>query len=68
MDEEVEPSFRQELAALINKYSLENLSDTPDLVLGVYLQGCLSAFNVATRNREKWYGREPADLRTKEEK
>ena len=66
MDEEVEPNFRQELAALINKYSLENLSDTPDFILGEYLQGCLAAFNVATRKREKWYGREPANFSTKE--
>ena len=69
MEEETEPNFRTELVALINKYSIENLSDTPDFILGEYLQGCLATFNIATRKREKWYGRTKviADVATQAE-
>lgn len=48
--------FQKELSALINKHSLENLSDTPDFILAQYLADCLHAFNVATNQRISWYG------------
>lgn len=48
--------FRKELEGLINKHCEENGSNTPDFILAIYLSGCLEAFNVATRNRDKWYG------------
>ena len=47
--------FRKELAALINKHSLENESNTPDFILADYLDKCLYAFDSATRDRTKWY-------------
>ena len=47
--------FVNELEGLINKYSLENKSDTPDFILAAYLVNCLSAFNFATTHRTKWY-------------
>lgn len=49
--------FVHELGALINKYSLENESDTPDFILASFLNDCLNAFNTATRRRDDWYGR-----------
>jgi len=49
--------FEKELTTLINKYSVENGSDTPDFILAKYILGCLSAFNSATKDRESWYGR-----------
>ena len=49
-------SFEEELINLINKYSKENASNTPDFILADYLNGCLLAFNTATIAREKWYG------------
>ncbi len=52
-----ESEFRKELEALINKYSRENLSDTPDFILAEFLGGCLITFEAATRERERWYGR-----------
>ena len=52
-----EQAFERELTALINKYSRENDSNTPDFVLADFLRGCLMAFNIATRSRETWYGR-----------
>lgn len=50
-------SFRKELGALINKYSLENGSDTPDRILAGFLIECLRAFDIAVTSREFWYGR-----------
>lgn len=47
--------FKQELTALINKYSLENGSDTPDFVLAEYLVECLRIFNHTIGDREHWF-------------
>jgi|GEM_PF-2001278 hypothetical protein len=53
------PTFRKEIAAVINRHSKENGSDTPDFLLAEYLSDCLDAFDRTTKAREKWYGREP---------
>lgn len=50
--------FEKELQHLINRYSMENGSDTPDFILAAYLVKCLEAFNATSRHREKWYGKE----------
>lgn len=50
--------FEEELQNLINRYSQENGSNTPDFILAQYLAGCLSAFNQAVQQRETWYGRD----------
>jgi hypothetical protein len=47
--------FKKELEHLINKYSQENASNTPDFILANYLNACLEAFNVASQQREAWY-------------
>jgi hypothetical protein len=52
-----ETEFNRELTALLNKYSKENESDTPDFILASYLIGCLETFNHIQNAREKWYGR-----------
>jgi hypothetical protein len=44
--------FREELEHLINKYSLENGSNTPDFVLAEYLTQCLLNYNNAVMTRE----------------
>lgn len=49
--------FEQKLKSLINRYSMENQSGTPDFILAEYLSHCLKAFTLATRAREHWYGR-----------
>lgn len=46
-----------ELAALLNRYSQENMSNTPDFILAAFMLNCLAAFNEASRERERWYGR-----------
>lgn len=55
IDTAQEPIFIKELQSLINRYSLENGSDTPDFVLAGYLLACLTAFNNATRQRDNYY-------------
>lgn len=46
-------AFLKELVSLVNKYSRENESNTPDYILGAYLRDCIEAFEKATRRREK---------------
>ena len=50
-------AFEQEVRKLINRYSIEKYSNTPDFILAEYLSGCLNAFNYAVQRREVWYGR-----------
>jgi hypothetical protein len=50
-------AFEQELRRLINRLSMENPSNTPDRILAEYLCSCLAAFDRATEQRERWYGR-----------
>ena len=49
-------TFEKELRKLINRYSLENGSNTPDIILAHYLLNCLKVFDVAIKKRENWYG------------
>jgi hypothetical protein len=53
----MENKFQRELEQLINKYSVESESNTPDFILAEYLGNCLSTFNIAIMRREDWYGR-----------
>ena len=58
----VDDKFRKELEILINRYSLENGSGTPDFMLAQYLIDCLAAFDKAVKVRTLWYTRvEPMD-------
>lgn len=54
-----EPTFEKELENLINRYSKENGSNTPDFILAEYMSKCLTNFNDIVTKREKWYGRGP---------
>ena len=53
----MQPDFLKQLEGLINKYSLEGSSNTPDFILARYLGACLEAWNEGLRLREAWYGR-----------
>lgn len=55
-EENTHLSFRHELASVINRYSKENGSDTPDFILAKYLHDCLDAFDAAVKDRTRWYG------------
>lgn len=48
--------FREELTAVINRFSMESGCNTPDFILAKYLANCLHAFDEAVKAREKWYG------------
>lgn len=50
------PDFRSELTSLLNRFSKENGSNTPDWILRDYLCDCLKAFDNTTLKRDKWYG------------
>lgn len=50
-----EMTFKAELKTLINKYSKENGSNTPDFILAEYLTNCLESFDKAFKLRESWY-------------
>lgn len=43
--------FEKELTSLINRYSLENDSNTPDFVLASYLTDCLIVWNTHVKKR-----------------
>ena len=47
--------FRKKLQEIINYYSKENGSDTPDFILAKYLEDTLKAFDRAVQSREEWY-------------
>lgn len=47
-----------EIAVVLNKFSRENASNTPDFILAEFLHGCLESFERATKRRDCWYGRE----------
>lgn len=49
--------FQKELEHLINQYSMEGNSDTPDFILAEYLVDCLKIWNTHIQKREQWYGR-----------
>jgi hypothetical protein len=57
--EDIEPLCK-DLASLLNRYSRENESNTPDFILADYLIGCLISFEQSVNAREKWYGRQTA--------
>jgi hypothetical protein len=48
--------FYKELRNLLNRYSIENDSNTPDFILAEYLLSCLETFNTIVMQRSKWYG------------
>jgi hypothetical protein len=61
MDEQVvktEEDFKRELKCLINRYSMENDSNTPDFILAEYLYNCLIVFNNTVKKRSDWYKKE----------
>jgi hypothetical protein len=48
--------LEQELTSLMNKYSQENKSGTPDYILAWYLLACLEVWNTAIVMRGNWRG------------
>ncbi len=46
--------FLKEIASVINKYSMENGSNTPDFMLAEMLGGFLNVYNNTLQNRKQW--------------
>lgn len=54
MDRELE--LKNELETLLNKYSVENGSDTPDFLLAQYILDCILSYQSIVTKRDKWFG------------
>lgn len=50
--------FRSALCSLLNRFSMENRSNTPDFILRDFICDSLRAFDTAVQQRETWYGRD----------
>ena len=48
------PDLRTELCELLNRYSRENISNTPDFILRDYLFDCLKAFERGVQLRDEF--------------
>lgn len=51
--------FFNELSSLINRYSKENDSDTPDFILARYIEGCMQNYADTVKARDKWFNYDP---------
>lgn len=56
MNKEKLNKLKRELTNLINRFSLENESSTPDFIIAEYLVDCLSNYNKTVSSRDKWRG------------
>lgn len=52
-------TFREELQHLINKFSKENGSDTPDYILAEFMEKCLQVYEETVKRRDAWHHYEP---------
>lgn len=68
LDAKPRDGFVKDLQSLINSYSIENLSNTPDFILAEYMWDCLVAWGKWTRRREEWYGRGDSPAEPSKEK
>lgn len=48
-------NLKEELSALLNKYSRESKSYTPDFILAQYVLDCLEAYEKAAHKRDVWW-------------
>lgn len=55
-EKEKEKNFLDKLEGLINSFSKENGSNTPDFILAQYLNDCLEIWNKNVMKRSDWYG------------
>lgn len=54
-------TFELQLRRLLNTWSRESTSNTPDYVLCQFMALSLDAFDTAVNQRDKWYGFKPFD-------
>ena len=51
----VERSLQEQIGMLLNEYSRENESHTPDFILAQFLMDCLKAYEAAVNRRAEWF-------------
>ena len=51
-------TLREDIQTATNRHNAENVSNTPDFILAIYLESCLLAFDTAVQQRETWHGRD----------
>ena len=49
----------ESLRAMLNSFNREAASNTPDFLLAEYMLRCLEAYEIAVKERDKWYGIAP---------
>lgn len=49
-------NFLADIETVINRYSKENDSNTPDFLLAAYIKDCLDIWARYTQLRDRWYG------------
>ncbi len=49
-------SLERQLEQLLNRFSAENESNTPDFILAQFMLSCLAAWNVGVAERDRWFG------------
>lgn len=59
LDQNEPPSFERDLACVINRYSKENDSNTPDFILAKFIEGCMASYAEALKARDKWFDFHP---------
>lgn len=64
---EKQQDFRDEIRTVLNRYSMENGSNTPDFVLAKFLKNCLHTFDLAVKERDNWYGGKQSILDSEKE-
>jgi len=55
-DQHVNSGFREQLRDLLNHYSMENGSNTPDYILADYLISCLRTYDAAAQQLKQHLG------------
>lgn len=50
--------FEVRLRCLLNEFSKENTSNTPDFILAEFMLSCLNNFDKAVQQRETYYNRD----------
>lgn len=56
---EYDNGLRDEIEASLNRYSIDNATNTPDFILSRLLLDCLKAYDNAVNARDDWFRREP---------
>ena len=51
--------FMKKLESLLNDFSRENESNTPDFIMAEFMAWCLDGFNKAVKRRDQWYSIHP---------